>query len=490
MKKLSREIQLKMKANKARDRIDKLLDKGSFLEFHMFAKSRIVKSKKLITDAVVTGAGTIGGRKVFVYSQNFAEMGGSLGEMHAKKIAHVFDMALKSGTCIISILDSGGARIQEGIYSLDGYGEIFKRNVEASGKILQLSIIVGACAGGAAYSPALTDFIFMIKDQSLMFVTGPKIIKTVTGEKVTLEELGGALTHNEKSGVAHFAVANEDGCFSLVKQLFSYLPSNNLDDPPLYLSDDPTTRSCRKLEDIVPDDPQKVYDVKEVIDLIFDRKSFLGLQRYFAKNAIIGFARLGARTVGVVANQPKVKAGCLDINASNKIARFVRFCDAFNIPLINLVDVPGYLPGKDTEHSGIIRHGAKLLYAYSEAQVPKIAVILRKAYGGAYIAMASKALGYDSVIAWPTAQIAVMGAEQAVELLNAKKINELSKEEIDQKIRDYKKKYLDVLKTAETDKIDLLIEKKDTREALYRVLEALRTKAYKQTGKRHGNIPL
>ncbi len=488
MKDLKQQLKIKMKPSKARERIEKLLDKDSFMEFHTFTSSRLVKSKKLINDAVVTGTGTIDGRKVYIYSQNFAEMGGSLGEMHAKKICYVYDLALSTGCPVISILDSGGARIQEGIYALNGYGDIFKRNVEASGRILQLSIIAGACAGGAAYSPALTDFVFMIKDQSLMFVTGPKIIKTVTGEEVSLEELGGALTHNAKSGVAHFAIANEDGCFSLIKQLFSYLPSNNLDDAPVFISHDPVDRSCKKLERIVPKDDSKVYDMKKVIDCVFDEKSFLGLQRYYARNAIIGFTRMEGRTVGVVANQPKVKAGCLDIKASCKIARFVRFCDSFNIPLVNFIDVPGYLPGTSEEHNGIIRHGAKVLYAYSDAQVPKIALILRKAYGGAYIALASKALGYDSVIAWEGAQVAVMGARQAVELLNSK--DKMSKKQIDIKVRRYSKKYLDIFKTAQTDKIDMLIERKDSREAIGMLLRTLSTKAYEKTNKRHGNIPL
>jgi len=487
---IKKRLKVKRKSSKARDRIKILLDKDSFIEFHTFTSSRLVKSKKLINDAVVTGTGTIDGRKVYVYSQNFAEMGGSLGEMHAKKICYVYDLALKTGCPVISILDSGGARIQEGIYSLDGYGEIFARNVEASGKILQLSIVAGACAGGAAYSPALTDFIFMIKEQSLMFVTGPKIIKTVTGEEITLQDLGGAMAHNAKSGVAHFAVANEDGCFSLIKQLFSYLPSNNLDDAPGFVSRDPIDRSCKELEKIVPIEESKVYDMKKVIECIFDEKSFLGLQRYYARNAIIGFARMRGKTVGVVANQPKVKAGCLDIKASCKIARFVQFCDSFSIPLVNLVDVPGYLPGKSEEHEGIIKHGAKILYAYSNAQVPKIALILRKAYGGAYIALASKALGYDSVIAWEDAEIAVMGARQAVELLNSKEIKKMSKKEVKEKVKRYKKKYLDIFKTAETDKIDLLIERKDSREAIARLLDNLSTKAYKPTNKRHGNIPL
>lgn len=488
MKDLKQQLKVKMKLSKARERIEKLLDKDSFMEFHTFTSSRLIKSRKLINDAVITGTGTIDERKVYIYSQNFAEMGGSLGEMHAKKICYIYDLALKTGSPVISILDSGGARIQEGIYALDGYGEIFRRNVEASGRILQLSIIAGACAGGAAYSPALTDFVFMIKDQSLMFVTGPKIIKTVTGEEVSLEDLGGALTHNAKSGVAHFAIANEDGCFSLIKQLFSYLPSNNMDDAPVYISHDTVDRSCKNLEKIVPKDDSKIYDMKKVVDCVFDEKSFLGLQRYYARNAIIGFARMEGKTVGVVANQPKVKAGCLDIKASCKIARFVRFCDSFNIPIVNFVDVPGYLPGTSEEHDGIIRHGAKVLYAYSDAQVPKIALILRKAYGGAYIALASKALGYDSVLAWQGAQVAVMGARQAVELLNSKE--KMSKKQIDIKVKNYSKKYLDIFKTAQTDKIDMLIERKDTREAIGMLLRALSTKAYKKINKRHGNIPL
>jgi acetyl-CoA carboxylase carboxyltransferase component len=483
-------LSAKIRDSQAREAIASLLDKDSFTEFHTFVKSRIVKSEKLMTEGVVTGTGTINQRQVFVYAQNFKEMGGTLGEMQAKKIVHVYDLALKTGSPIIAILNSAGARIQEGVFSLDGYGQIFKKNIEASGKIPQISVVIGPSAGGAAYSSALTDFIFMIKDQSLMFITGPKIIKTVTGEEIGAEELGGALVHNQKSGVAQFMIKDERSCFSQVKQLLTYLPSNNLDDAPFYTSDDPASRKCQKLESIVPTDSAKVYDMKQVIESVFDRQSFFEIQTNFAKNAVVGFARLVGKPVGVVANQPKVKAGCLDISASTKIAKFVQLCDCFNIPIINLVDVPGYLPGIDQEHGGIIRHGAKLLYAYSRAQVPKISLILRKAYGGAYIAMASKGLGYDIVLAWPEAEIGVMGAEQALNLFQAEEVTELGKKDLQQKIEQYKLNNIDIYKVAATDKVDQLVARSDTRKTLVAILQALKNKTYVPTGKRHGNIPL
>lgn len=490
MTNFQQKLSVKTKDNQARRAIASLLDQDSFTEFHTFVKSRVVTSKKLVTEGVVTGTGTINQRQVFVYAQNFKEMGGSLGEMQAKKIVHVYDLALKTGSPIIAFLNSAGARIQEGIFSLDGYGQIFKKNVEASGKIPQISIVLGPSAGGAAYSSALTDFIFMIKDQSLMFITGPKIIKTVTGEKIGLENLGGALVHNQKSGVAHFMAKDEERCFSQVKQLLTYLPSNNLDDVPFYSGDNPANRKCQKLESIVPTDSTKVYDMRRVIESVFDHQSFFEIQSNFAKNAVVGFARLKGQPVGVVANQPKVKAGCLDIDASTKIAKFVQWSDCFNIPIVNLVDVPGYLPGIDQEHGGIIRHGAKLLYAYSNAQVPKISLILRKAYGGAYIAMASKGLGYDIVLAWPEAEIGVMGAEQALNLFQAEEVAKLGKKDLQQKIAQYKLENINIYKAAATDKVDQLVARSDTRKMLVAVLQALKNKTYVPTGKRHGNIPL
>ena len=401
--------------NTARERIQMLMDPNSFVEVDAFVEARSIEfdmqKKKIAGDGVVTGYGTIDGRLVFVSSQDFTVIGGSLGEMHAKKITKVMDMAIKMGAPFISINDSGGARIEEGIDALSGFGDIFYRNTIASGVIPQISVIMGPCAGGAVYSPAITDFVFMVENTSQMFITGPQVIKSVTGEDVTFEQLGGASTHNSVSGVAHFKSSTEQDCFKEIKNLLSFLPDNNLSDSELMNNDDDLNRLAAELNSIVPEDANKPYDMKEIISSIVDNSNFLEVQEDFAKNIIIGFARINGRAIGIIANQPKVNAGVLDVNSSDKASRFVRFCDAFNIPVVTFTDVPGYLPGVEQEHNGIIRHGAKLLYAFAEATVPKINVIVRKAYGGAYIAMNSKHLGADMVFAWPTAEIAVMGPE-------------------------------------------------------------------------------
>lgn len=405
----------------ARERINLLLDEGSFIEIDAFVKHRCVnfgmEEKRANGDGVVTGYGTVDGRLVFVYSQDFTVLGGSLGEMHAEKIIKVQDMALKMGAPIVGINDSGGARIQEGVDALSGYGKIFYRNTKASGVIPQISVVVGPSAGGAVYSPAITDYIFMVENVSKMFITGPQVIKTVTGEDISQEELGGAKTHNSVSGVADFIDSSEEEAFERVRELISMLPANNLEKAPSYGCEDSLNRVEDRLNEIAPDNPNKPYDMKEIIELIADEGHFFEVKPLFATNIITGYIRLNGETIGVVANQPKVLAGCLDINASDKAARFIRLCDAFNIPLLNLVDVPGFLPGLDQEYGGIIRHGAKMLYAYSEATVPKVTLIVRKAYGGSYLAMCSKELGADQVFAWPNAEIAVMGPEGAANII-------------------------------------------------------------------------
>lgn len=405
----------------ARERIEVLLDENSFVEVDMFVKHRGVDfgmaGRDVPGEGVVVGYGTVDGRLVYVSSQDFTVMGGSLGEMHAKKICKVMDMAMRNGAPFVALNDSSGARIQEGVDALDGYGNIFFRNTQASGYIPQLSVIMGPCAGGAVYSPALTDFIFMTQGTSQMFITGPQVIKAVTGEDVTLEQLGGAAVHNQVSGVAHFYADNDEQTLAQVRRLLSFLPSNNLEETPLVDSNDDVARQNDDLLSVVPIEPNRGYDVREVIQSIADAGDFMEVHASFAQNMVVGFARMNGRTVGIVANQPRVLGGSLDIDASDKAARFVRFCDAFNIPLVTLIDVPGYMPGLNQEYGGIIRHGAKLLYAYSEATVPKISLILRKAYGGAYLAMCSKALGADVVYAWPTAEIAVMGAEGAANII-------------------------------------------------------------------------
>ncbi|MBI2101952.1 acyl-CoA carboxylase subunit beta [Candidatus Woesearchaeota archaeon] len=484
------EVQHKKGKLTARERLKYLLDTGSFAELDAFAElqSKDLEARKKSRDGVITGYGTVSKKPVYVYAQDFSFMGGSMGEMHNKKIANVMELALKTGCPCIGLLDSGGARIQEGISALDTGGRIFQLNTMMSGIVPQISAIMGPCAGIAVYSPALTDFVFMVNKTSYMFITGPDVIKTVTGEAIDFEGLGGASVQNEKSGVAHFMAENEKQCLDMIKILLSYLPQNNLESPP-YHSTDILAREAKRLQGIVPEDPKKTYDIKDVITEIFDRKSFFEIGVNYAQNAVIGFARLNGYVVGVVANQPKVLAGCLDINSSGKISRFVRFCDCFSIPLINLVDVTGYLPGTEQEHNGIIRHGAKVLYAYSEATVPKISLVLRKAYGGAYIALVSKGMGFDKVIAWPTAEIAVMGAEQAVSIINRDEITENPKLKSELS-RQYSEKYLNPYIAASLGKIDMIIEPKNTRIALGKCLEMLLSKREKKPAKKHGNMPL
>ena len=487
--KAAAELQHKKGKLTARERLKYLLDSDSFAELDAFAEhnSRDLEKKKS-GDGVIIGQGKISKRPVFVYAQDFSFIGGSMGEMHNKKIAHAMELALKTGCPIIGLLDSGGARIQEGVAALDAGGKIFQLNTMCSGVIPQISAIMGPCAGIAVYSPALTDFILMAKKTSYMFITGPDVIKTVTGEEIDFEKLGGASAHNEKSGVAHFMAENEKECLDMIKVLLSYLPQNNLENPPHHQADSPS-RETKRLQEIVPEDSKKPYDMKEVISEIFDRKSFFEVQANYAENIIVGFARLNGNSAGVVASQPKVLAGCLDINSSGKVARFVRFCDAFNIPLINLVDVTGYLPGTNQEHSGIIRHGAKILFAYSEATVPKISLVLRKAYGGAYIALVSKDMGYDKVLAWPMAEIAVMGAEQAVSIINRDEISKNPKAKA-ALAQQYSEKYLNPYVAAKLGKIDMIIEPKETRIALIKCLEMMISKREKKPAKKHANMPL
>jgi len=480
----------------ARERIELLLDPDSFVEIDPFVVHRCTEfgmaEKKILGDGVVTGYGTIDGRLVFVFSQDFTVFGGSLGEMFAKKVCKIMDLAMKVGAPVIGLNDSGGARIQEGVASLAGYGDIFFRNVLASGVVPQISAIMGPCAGGAVYSPALTDFIIMVDKTSHMFITGPGVIKAVLGQEVTFEELGGALVHNQKSGVAHFIVKSEEECMQLIRTLMSYLPSNNMEDPPVVDTGDDPNRTDEHLAEIIPDDPDKPYDVKEVIYSVVDNGEFLEVQPLWAPNIVVGFARLNGRTVGIVANQPLYYAGALDINSSIKAGRFVRFCDAFNIPIITFVDVPGFLPGLDQEHGGIIRNGAKLLYAYCEATVPKITVILRKAYGGAYDVMGSKHSGADINMAWPTAEIAVMGPEGAINIIFRKELAKAKDPEKRRKelVAEYRKKFANPYVAAEKGYIDDVIEPAETRPKLISSLEMLVTKREPRPAKKHANIPL
>jgi acetyl-CoA carboxylase carboxyltransferase component len=480
----------------ARERLDLLLDPGSFNELDMFVTHRCsdfgLEAQKYPGDGVVTGYGQIGGRLVYVFSQDFTVFGGSLSEAHAEKICKIMDLAMKNGAPVIGLNDSGGARIQEGVVSLGAYADIFLRNTLASGVIPQISAIMGPCAGGAVYSPAITDFIFMVDKTSYMFVTGPNVIKTVTHEDVTFEELGGAMVHNATSGVAHFFAPNEAECLRMVRTLLSYLPSNNLDDPPRVVPTDSPTRSAPELDTIVPDNPNKPYDMKAVIRHIVDNGVFFEVQEYFATNIIVGFARLNGRSVGIVAQQPSALAGVLDINSSDKAARFVRFCDCFNIPLITFVDVPGFLPGVSQEHGGIIRHGAKLLYAYCEATVPKITVITRKAYGGAYDVMSSKHVRGDINYAWPTAEIAVMGPEPAVNILFKDEIERATDPERRRRelIAEYTEKFANPYVAAARGYIDEIIEPRHTRARLITALEMLKNKRDSNPPKKHGNIPL
>ena len=474
----------------ARERIAQLLDEGSFEELDMFVKHRCTnfgqEKKSFLGDGVVTGYGTIEGRLVYVFAQDFTVFGGSLSETMALKICKVMDMAMKMGAPCIGLNDSGGARIQEGINALAGYAEIFQRNIMASGVIPQISAILGPCAGGAVYSPALTDFTIMAKGISYMFLTGPKVVKTVTGEDVTQEALGGAEVHSAKSGVAHFAAENGEEALSIIRKLISYIPQNNLEEAPLVPCNDPIDRLEDSLNEIIPDSPNRPYDMYEVIGAIIDNGEFLEIQRDYAKNIIVGFARFNGQSVGIVANQPKYLAGVLDSNASRKAARFVRFCDAFNIPIVSLVDVPGFLPGCTQEHAGIIRHGAKIVYAYAEATVPKITLITRKAYGGAYIVMASKPTGADINLAYPMAEIAVMGAEGAVNILYRKANDEEKK----QAIREYTEKFSNPYRAAEQGFIDEVIQPRDTRFKLIQALEMAKNKSQSNPPKKHGNIPL
>lgn len=480
----------------ARERLSLLLDEGSFVELDMFVEHRCTEfgmdRVKAPADGVVAGYGKVNGRLVFVYSQDFTVVGGSLGEMHAKKICKVADLALKMGAPLIGINDSGGARIQEGVDSLSGYGQIFFRNTISSGVIPQIAVIVGPCAGGAVYSPALMDFVFMVKGIGLMHITGPQVIKAVTGEDVTSEELGGALTHNQKSGVAHFACDTEVECFSLVRKLLSYIPQNNMEDPPYEETGDDPGRMEISLREIVPVNPNKAYDVRDVIKLVVDRGEFFEVQELYAPNIVIGFARLSGYSIGIIANQPRHLAGCLDIDSCDKASRFIRFCDAFNIPIVNFVDVPGYLPGTAQEWGGIIRHGAKMLYAYSEATVPKLTVILRKAYGGAYLGMCSKDLGADVVLAWPQAEIAVMGAEGAANIIFRKEIQSASNpEEVRrQKIEEYREKFANPYVAAKRGFVDRVIKPEETRPALIESLVMALSKREARPKKKHGVMPV
>jgi methylmalonyl-CoA decarboxylase alpha subunit len=480
----------------ARERILKLLDQGSFVEIDAFVEHRCtnfgMEKNKAPGDGVVTGYGTIDGRLVYIFAQDFTVMGGSLGEMHAAKIVKTQEMALKVGAPLIGINDSGGARIQEGVDALSGYGKIFYNNTIASGVIPQISVILGPCAGGAVYSPAITDFIFMVKNISKMFITGPNVIETVTGEKVSAEELGGAMTHNTVSGVAHFVDDTEDECIERIKKLLSFLPQNNLETTPVQTVQDDINRIDEKLNTLVPDNPNKAYDMKDIVFTLADNGEFLEYQPYYAQNIITGFMRLNGRSVGVVASQPKVLAGCLDINASDKAARFIRTCDAFNIPLLTLMDVPGFLPGTNQEYGGIIRHGAKMLYAFSEATVPKVTVITRKAYGGSYIAMCNKELGADMVLAWPTAEIAVMGPEGAANIIFKKEISEAEDKNSkrQEKIKEYRDTVANPYAAASRGYVDAVIEPSETRKRIISAFDMLTGKREMRPVKKHGNIPL
>lgn len=480
----------------ARERIDTFLDEQSFIESQSFTTVRTkefgMESKRFPGDGVVTGSGKVNGRQVFLSSQDFTVLGGSLGEMHAFKIANAQELALENGVPFISINDSGGARIQEGVLALDGYAKIFRNNTLASGVIPQISVILGPCAGGAVYSPAITDFICMVDNLSHMYITGPAVIKAVTGEDISHEELGGAVPQCAKSGVAHFRFSNEEECFSFLQKLLSYLPSNNRELPPVVDTGDPADRLNKGIYDILPEDPKKPYDVKDIIAEVYDEGSFLEVHADYAKNIVVGFAKLAGRTVGIMANQPKILAASLDINSSDKAARFIRFCDAFNVPITSLVDVPGYLPGISQEHGGIIRHGAKLLYAIAEANVPKISVILRKAYGGSMIAMSSKALGFDRSLAWPTAEIAVMGAEGAANIIFRKDIEaaEDKAAKRDEKIQEFRDNFMNPYIAAELGIIDDVIDPSYTRIELIRALEMHIRKREEKPAKKHGNIPL
>ena len=480
----------------ARERIDLLLDEGSFHEIDAFVTHRATEfglaRKKFLGDGVVTGYGTVGGRLVYIFSQDFTVFGGSLSEAHAAKICKIMDLAMKMGAPVVGLNDSGGARIQEGVVSLGGYAEIFLRNTLASGVVPQISAILGPCAGGAVYSPAITDFIFMVKNTSYMFVTGPNVVKTVTHEEVSFEELGGAVTHSTKSGVAHFAAQSEAECLTRVRELLGYLPPNNMSDPPAIAPTDSPDREDQALDEIVPDSPTKPYDMKDVIRHVVDDGKFLEVHQDYARNLVIGFARLDGKPVGILGNQPAVLAGVLDIDCSLKGARFVRFCDCFNIPLLTFVDVPGFLPGTAQEGGGIIKHGAKLLYAYCEATVPKVTVITRKAYGGAYDVLSSKHIRGDFNVAWPTAEIAVMGIQGAVEIIFKKEIaaSKNPKVTLQEKVKAFRDRFANPYTAAERGYVDDVIEPHRTRPVLISAFRMLATKVDTNPKKKHGNIPL
>ncbi|MEJ5330754.1 MAG: carboxyl transferase domain-containing protein [Desulfobaccales bacterium] len=480
----------------ARERLDLFFDPGTFRETDIFVKHRCVnfgmEKVDIPADGVITGFGRVNGRPVFAFAQDFTSRAGSLGEMHSKKICKVMDLALKAGVPFVGFNDSGGARIQEGVDSLSAYGQIFYRNAIASGVIPQISAIMGPTAGGAVYSPAMTDFIFMVKKTSYMFITGPDVIKSVTGEEISFEDLGGAMAHNIKSGVAHFACESDEDCINQIKRLLSFLPNNNLEDPPIAPCSDPVGREEPALDRIVPDNPRASYDMKDVIRAIVDDGDFFEPHELYAQNIIVAFARLNGRPVGIIANQPQVLAGCLDVDAADKATRFIRFCDAFNIPLLTIADVPGYLPGSDQEHRGIIRHGAKLLWCYSEATVPKITLITRKDYGGSYLAMCSRDLGADVVLAWPTAEIAVMGAEGAANVIFRREIQsapdpEAKRQEL---IQHYQELLYNPYIAASRGFVDLVIVPRETRPRIIEALEVMSTKRESLPPKKHGNIPV
>jgi propionyl-CoA carboxylase beta chain len=480
----------------ARERIDLLLDKNTFVELDKFVVHRCtdfgMESKKYLGDGVITGYGKIDGRQVFVYAQDFTVFGGSLGMVHGRKICKIMDLAMQAGAPIIGLNDSGGARIQEGVESLGGYGEIFCRNVLASGVVPQISAIMGPCAGGAVYSPAITDFTIMVRNTSYMFITGPDVIKAVTHEEVNSEELGGAMVHNSKSGVAHFAVEDDKECILLIKELLSFLPSNNMEDPPRIGTDDPSERRAAALRAIVPENPNKPYDIKDVVNAVVDEGYFFEIQEHYAQNIVIGFSRMAGRVIGIVGNQPNVLAGCLDIDASVKAGRFVRFCDSFNIPILTFEDVPGFLPGTSQEWGGIIKHGAKLLYAYSEATVPRVTVITRKAYGGAYDVMSSKHVRGDIVMAYPTAEIAVMGSDGAVNIISRAQILQAEDPETERTrlIEEYKERFANPYRAADLGFVDEVIRPEDTRIRVISAFEMLDGKRQTNPPKKHGNIPL
>jgi acetyl-CoA carboxylase carboxyltransferase component len=480
----------------ARERLDLLFDNGTFREIDMFVSHRCVNFNMaevdIPADGVITGHGLVDGRPVFAFSQDFTARAGSLGEMHSKKICKVMDLALKAGVPFVGINDSGGARIQEGVDSLSGYGQIFFRNSAASGVIPQISAIMGPTAGGAVYSPAMTDWVFMVKNTSYMFITGPDVIKSVTGEEISFEELGGAKTHNEKSGVAHFACENDEDAIKQIQRLLSFLPANNMEDPPYVETGDDPQRTDASLDTIIPDNPNKSYNMKDVIRAIVDNGDFFEPHRYYARNIVICLARLNGRSIGIIANQPNTLAGCLDINASDKATRFIRFCDSFNIPLLTIADVPGYLPGSQQEWGGIIRHGAKLLWCYSEATVPKLLLVPRKDYGGSYLAMCSRDLGADMAFAWPTAEIAVMGAAGAANIIHRKEIKEAQHPDAkrQEKIDEYEKLFSNPYIAASRGYIDAVIVPSETRPRLIAALETMCAKRELRPPKKHGNIPM